>query len=320
MLFASTHFRFLNLIRCSIILIGLQLCSTTLWAQIGLVGNISKEIANKVSTYESRNLRILSWNLHLLPAIAINKHQKARAKAIGEVLQNSKYDVIVFQEAFHRRAQKLIWKALGEAYPFQYGPRNGGLFKFSSGIWIISKLELKNQESIAYSKCNRGTADCRAKKGALFVLIEKEGKQFQIIGTHLQAKEGDKFQKVRIDQLNELSDLLIKKNKKDGIPFIITGDMNIAMAETEDYQQMLSILGVENGEFSGEYKFTSDHSVNDMYPSEGAKGEVIDYVLFNKMGANIVDIKRAVKIFRTDWRKKRKDLSDHFAVEAIIYY
>ena len=150
--------------------------------------------------------------------------------------------------------------------------------------------------------------------------VEKGGITFQIIGTHLQSKEGSQYQDVRNSQLKELQDLLITNNKEELTPFIVIGDLNIAMSITTDYQHMLSILDVQNGELSGDYKFTADRTTNDMYPSEEAKGKVIDYILMNSMGVEIEQVNRAVKIFRTNWRKKNKDLSDHYAVEAEIVY
>ncbi|MBL4754140.1 MAG: sphingomyelin phosphodiesterase [Flavobacteriales bacterium] len=267
-----------------------------------------------------KSLKVLTWNLHLLPSIVLGKHQVPRAKGIAEVLASSDYDVIVFQEAFHTKARKLIWKLLSQHYPYQYWPGNGGLTRFSSGVWVISKLEIIREEKIGYSKCSPGTADCRARKGALFVQVEKGGMTFQIIGTHLQAKGGDKFQLVRNDQLQEVKNLIIDKYKQPGVPIIVMGDLNIAMAKKADYNKMLTILDVENGALSGENQFTSDKSTNDMYPSEEAKAKVIDYVLLNSMGAQLTSVRREVKVFRSDWSKNNKDLSDHYAVEAEISY
>ena len=110
------------------------------------------------------------------------------------------------------------------------------------------------------------------------------------------------------------------KNKEELVPFIVSGDLNIAMSMTTDYQHMLTILDVENGKLSGDYQFTADRATNDMYPSNEAKGKVIDYILLNSMGVEIEEVKRAVKIFRTSWREKNRDLSDHYAVEAEIVY
>jgi len=266
------------------------------------------------------SLKLLTWNLHLLPAVVITKNQKERARGIAKVLSDSQYDVIVFQEALHKRARSIIWEELSVNYPHQYGPRKGGFMKYSSGVWIISKLQLQNKQYLGFSKCSRGTADCRARKGALLVQVEKDGVKFQIIGTHLQSKEGVKYQDVRISQLKEIQHLLIAKNKEESVPFIVSGDLNIAMNMTIDYQHMLTILDVENGKISGDYQFTADRATNDMYPSNEAKGKVLDYILLNSMGVEIEEVKRAVKIFRTSWREKNRDLSDHYAVEAEIVY
>ena len=266
------------------------------------------------------SLKLLTWNLHLLPAVAITKNQKARARGIANVLRDSQYDVIVFQEAFHNRARSIIWNELSVNYPYQYGPRKGGFVKYSSGVWIVSKLELQKKQHLGFSKCSSGTADCRARKGALLVQVEKDGIKFQIIGTHLQSKEGSKYQDVRISQLEELQGLLIAENKEESVPFIVSGDLNIAMSMTTDYQHMLTILDVENGELSGDYRFTADRKTNDMYPSNEAKGKVLDYILINSMGVEIEQVNRAVMRFRTRWHKKNRDLSDHYAVEAEIVY
>jgi len=85
-------------------------------------------------------IKILSWNIYMLPSIVMVKGKADRAQAIGEVLRNSDYDVIVFQEAFQRRARKKILQQLKESFPYQTGPANQKLvsLKTNSGIWIFN--------------------------------------------------------------------------------------------------------------------------------------------------------------------------------------
>lgn len=318
MLFACLPARFIYHILSALAVIFFSIAVLRAQVVSGTANDLS--VSDSPAVASGGSLKLLTWNLHLLPAVAITKNQKARARGIAKVLRDSQYDLIVFQEAFHNRARSIIWNELSVNYPYQYGPRKGGFMKYSSGVWIISKLELQKRQHLGFSKCSGGTADCRARKGALLVQVEKDGIKFQIIGTHLQSKEGGKYQDVRISQLEELQSFLIAKNKEESVPFIVSGDLNIAMSMTTDYQHMLTILDVENGELSGDYQFTANRTTNDMYPSHEAKGKVIDYILLNSMGLKIEKVNRAVKIFRTSWRKKNRDLSDHYAVEAEIVY
>lgn len=269
---------------------------------------------------EKRNLALLSWNLHLLPSIVFYKNQIKRAEAVSVVLQDSDYDVIVFQEAFHKKAVKIISKEISSKYPFQYGPIKGCFPRYGNGIWIVSKLKLYNPEKIGFKKCSRGTADCRAKKGALFVEVEKQGQKFQIVGTHVQSKVGVKYQKVRESQYLQISKELIEPNALEAVPVIVAGDLNTAMARKSDYQNMLDILGVANGDLDGPYQFTADGMSNDLMKDKSAPGCLIDYILVNQRKLELKKIEREIIVYKHRWRKKNEDISDHFAIKADIYF
>ncbi|HIA36472.1 MAG TPA: hypothetical protein EYN89_06985 [Flavobacteriales bacterium] len=265
-------------------------------------------------------LSVLSWNLHLLPSLVFYKHQVKRAEAIANVLQGSMYDIIVFQEAFHKRASKKIWKGISSQYPFQYGPIKGSFPQFGSGIWLVSKLEIKNVQNIGFLECSRGSADCRAKKGALFVEVEKGGQKFQIIGTHVQSREGEEYQKVRNAQFTQIAKELIEPNADETVPLIIAGDLNTAMAKTIDYQNMLDILDAENGDLDGPHQFTADGMSNDLMKDKSSPGRLIDYILINQRKVELKKVIREIIIYKHRWREKNEDISDHFAIKADIYF
>ena len=191
-------------------------------------------------------LKILSWNIYMLPSIAnlskeIQKSdKKTRAEQISEIMNSSDYDIIVFQEAFFKPAKNILAKELKEKYPFQYGPINKGFIKTNSGVFIVSKIELKELATIKYSDCE-GT-DCLAKKGAGIFEGNFHGKPFQIIGTHLDSKS----QKVRDTQYKQIYEKLIKPYTKYKIPLIICGDMNTRFSRKNDYKNMLKSLQCED--------------------------------------------------------------------------
>ena len=270
------------------------------------------------SNGQTGTLQILSWNVQLLPAIVFYKGQMKRAPLIVNQLKDSSYDIIVFQEAFHKKARKLLWKGLNESFPYQLEPGKGGFLKFNSGVWIISKLKPERTDNVKFTKCRIPLADCRANKGASFVEVVKDGQKVQIFATHVQAKEGEKYQQTRNTQFQEMKDQLIEQYKEDKVPQIVLGDLNTAKSKTEDYSKMLVILGSEDGKLEGEQQFTYNGILNDMGGSQDKK--VIDYILINKRGNPNVQLSRRVKIFQEQWSKKNSDLSDHYAVECKLIF
>lgn len=56
---------------------------------------------------QSDSIEILSWNVFLRPAILFDSQMK-RVDSIAHYLYNSDADIIIVQEAFHRRARKRL--------------------------------------------------------------------------------------------------------------------------------------------------------------------------------------------------------------------
>ena len=108
MLFSFIPYRFTYQIISALAV--LLISANLLNAQVASIIRSDVPASNNRALTSRGSLKLLTWNLHLLPAVVINKNQKARARGIAKVLSDSKYDVIVFQEALHRRARKIIWK------------------------------------------------------------------------------------------------------------------------------------------------------------------------------------------------------------------
>ncbi len=137
---------------------------------------------NEVS--EDNNLKVLSWNIYMLPKMVARKGKLSRAEAIVEDLKKTDFDIIVFQEAFLPGARKIISKGLDSLYPYQYGPANNTPnIKGSSGVWIISKTKMTILKTIQFKEC--ATWDCLVRKGAMLLQGNWNGKTFQLLGTHL---------------------------------------------------------------------------------------------------------------------------------------
>ncbi|TNF24355.1 MAG: hypothetical protein EP314_07860 [Bacteroidetes bacterium] len=263
-------------------------------------------------------LKILSWNMYMLPPLAKFTGKQRRAKRIGDLLRDSDFDIIVFQEAFHGAARRKIKRRMKDSYPYILGPANRKWYSFktNSGIWILSKIPLQPLAEIDFDYCEG--IDCWSRKGALLAEGEFRGQKFQILGTHLEAG-GDRDAKV--SQYRELGELF-NQYRKEGVPQIAAGDFNTKkFQDTTYYNQLIGILGMEDGPILSEQKYSSDSYVNDIKIKRGdrKKQSVIDFVFY---GANGVDatINRYVRMPRWQWSKDCQDLSDHFAIEAQIKF
>lgn len=257
--------------------------------------------ANKT---EIEPLRILSWNIFMLPAYIFETEYKyKRALGIAEEIKKLNYHIIVFQEAFHNIARSTIAKALLELYPYQYGPGNKSLIRFNSGIWIISKIPLYNSHEIRYTYFKG--IDGFTSKGALLMDGCWDGQPFQVIGTHLQANSS---YEIRKSQLEQLYANLLKPNEKQGIPQFICGDMNTCYKDCIEYEDMLKILDAEN-----EANIDENEGTN-------INGSRIDYIFIRKNGFSDFDVNRNIHKLKHNCTKKSNFLSDHYAVGATIQF
>lgn len=254
----------------------------------------------------------------MLPPLAKFTGKQRRAKRIGDLLKDSDFHIVVFQEAFHAAARRKIRRRMRDKYPYELGPANRRWYslKTNSGVWILSKIPLKTIAELDFDYCEG--IDCWSRKGALLAEGDFQGKTFQILGTHLEA--GGPREK-RVDQYKEL-DSLFTQFRKDGVPQIAAGDFNTKkFKDTTWYNQLTDILGMEDGPLLSEQKFSSDSYVNDIKIQRGDKKKkgVIDFIFYGSNGVP-ASINRYVRMPRWQWSKHRKDLSDHFAIEAQILF
>jgi endonuclease/exonuclease/phosphatase family metal-dependent hydrolase len=265
----------------------------------------------------STQIKILSWNIGMLPVLDIFKEKDDRAEAIANALLLCDYDIIVFQEAFTTRSRTILYHALHAQYPYAYGPVNGSPFslKFNSGIWILSKYVLKKKKEIEFS----GSAgfDSFARKGAVLLEGQFQYSSFQLIATHLQ--DDDYPQSIRDQQLTEIFEQLIFPYSDTNIPQIICGDFNTDEKQIENYAGMLTILNAENGVVSGKTKISFDDEANDTFKSNHPRPRLIDYILTRN--SNIIQmISRRISVLKFKWGNGAEYLSDHHGIEAVIVF
>jgi len=272
-------------------------------------------LAQGQESASSSKIKILSWNIYMLPGIVPIQGRASRANAIGDVLMNSDYDVIVFQEAFNQKARKNIAQKLGSHFPYRVGPANHKFisFKTNSGIWILSKHPIRLVKSIIFK--NRSGIDAFSRKGALLIEVEVNHQIIQVAGTHLQ-NSGPFW--IKQNQCIEFYHRILKLVFTPNVPQIICGDFNIVKKNEEEYRLMLQSLDAQDGELSGDFNYTYDRSLNDLHVERGNQADLIDYILVRAPETTKVD-HRKILSFHKQWSENNFDLSDHFAIEALFH-
>ena len=267
--------------------------------------------------HNATRLKILTWNIGMLPVPELFKEKDERAQAIGNALSKKDYDIIVFQEAFTLYARNVIGKTLHEQYPYAYGPVNKSLLslKVNSGIWILSKYPLKIRKEIEFTVS--AGMDGFAKKGAVLLEGLYNGAPFQLIATHLQ---DDAYpQIIRNQQLSEIHEKLIIPYSETDMPQIICGDFNTDEKAVENYRVMLNLLDAKDEGISGTMKITFDDESNDVFKSRHPDPRRIDYVLTRNTKL-IHWITEKVAVLKSRWGENREYLSDHNGLEADIEF
>lgn len=262
-------------------------------------------------------LKILSWNIFMLPRFVRPYAKRKRAKKIAEVISREDQDIIIFQEAFHSGARRILKKALKDAYPHMIGPVNHKPFwvKASSGLWVISKIPLTEVEAIDFKECTGG--DCLARKGAVLLEGEWTGQTFQLVGTHLEAGAPDS---IKYTQFKEIRDLM-NRHKKQGVPQMLGGDFNMG-SDKPGWDTMIQMLGVTEYTPDSDRKFSLglDNDIRLAKGKKNARDRLIDFIFYEPNGVEPKVLKRNILKLTNRWSDEHEDLSNHYAVEAVVKF
>jgi len=266
-----------------------------------------QNISTKSTIIEKNDLKILSWNIKMMPAPYGWFHNSVeRAENIIQALKSSEtYDVILFQEAFSRKIRKIIFDGLQSIYPYQILPKNQPkIFKTNSGLWVISRNPITLIDEISFSHLREW--DKLTSKGAKLYSIIKNEQELYLINTHMQSDYKTKYNKVRTDQYTQINKNLILPHMKQGIPLIMCGDLNIS--KPSHLASLLKKLKLENGLLSGKLQFSTI----------GQYKQLLDYILVKTETFKFQSVERKIQDMTGDLFINPSQLSDHYPVEGIF--
>jgi len=266
----------------------------------------------------SQEIKILTWNIFMVPPIVFKSCQAERADLIADYIKMINPDIIVLEEAFMKSTRAVIKDKLNDAFPYQSDITKSGILKTNSGVWIFSKYPINKQDFIIYKK--KKGSDIFAKKGATFVEIDVNNKRLQIIGTHTQSLI--KYKSTRAIQFQQIKSKISDKYFAESIPQFIIGDLNCNYFDTTEYQSMLQCLDVHAVSFTGE-EYSWNGMKNDLaHKFSEHTLETLDYILLRKSSDITAEIisTEILKPYSDSCycSKKFNYLSDHNPVVATI--
>ena len=270
------------------------------------------------ATPSTTTVKVVSWNIQMLPnalgmfSAALRKKQRIRTPWIVEYCKEKEYDVIVFQEVFDLDITRKLKKELKDVYPYHVDTKKLPSRLTSNGIFIVSRLPMKDVHHIIYAK--GAHEDGWSSEGCTLVEVEKDGKRFQIAGTHLQAGGSDAAIAHRDQQYKDIRTLM-DRNKEDHVPVLVMGDMNTSKSNAEKYPLMIETLEVQDFPLDEEEPYTVDG--NNSWNNH-TKGIQLDYIMLQARTTATTIVQQKIIRPKQEWKGKQIDLADHYGVVADV--
>jgi endonuclease/exonuclease/phosphatase family metal-dependent hydrolase len=249
---------------------------------------------------------VVSYNVHMLP-FPVDTHNDYRAPLIARHPALQDHDAIVFVEVMTNHRFVLINGML----------RNYGYFtdvvddlshSYNGGVFILSKWPIEIEYQHVYEHCHGGILtnppDCLAAKGIKYARINKAGRRYHLLGTHLDAGFDQRDYFARSGQIDEM--VAFRFGGRADEPVLWAGDFNIDKRSSlperqQEYQTLLKALSL------------TAPPCPECSPVDGTnpKGEWIDYVFFSN--AHLPARENSNHVLRPK-DGAGGDLSDHYAV------
>ena len=292
----------------------------------------------------SNNLKVMSFNYYCRPRFTFWDNQVVRAQLLAKSICeweeiNGKIDVLLLQEIFDDKANKIIKKDLKNIGFIFKSHRVKKLFKLNGGGLIYSRHPICELDNYTFKTGQIFNA--AAAKGANYAKILKGDKHFHLINVHLDSFSED----IRKSQMKNMTKFIKEKNIPEDETIIIGGDYNIDMYK-EEINNVDEIFDYEFPELKKE-NFTqySIHKDNDWIERRitskddpDNKAELLDFFIFDsedieETEMKIVKLKQDqqahdiilstsffVNIVKPYKSIKVEDLSDHYAVVCDFKY
>jgi endonuclease/exonuclease/phosphatase family metal-dependent hydrolase len=284
------------------------------------------------SSQKEANLSIISYNLKGIPPIfasdVYTEHNSERATEFSNYLktrvqQGTAPDVVLLQEIF---APTFLTTIISNSnYPYHYTDYtenytlgnvvSGEIKAVPSGLLILSKYPITESAVHHFPSSLCAVEDCYAKKGVLWVKIQKPGVPFPIdvFNTHIQARTAQ--ESIREQQIKDMKSFVSSRVDKAKAVFF-GGDFNFRISERYQADDLFVSTFKLIDSFSNCLQ-SSDCKNDFQAPRVKGVTDLLDHV-FYKTNPNAVEVK--VTQARSSEQKitfdgKENHLSDHPMLE-----
>lgn len=267
---------------------------------------------------QAKELRLLTWNVFMIPRPINFSQQKERTRIIAEKLQDAPYDVILMQEAFIGSFRQRAGSALRKNFPFQHHLQRSvrPWHILNSGLFVLSRHPFEVLDHWYFTRCTH--SDCLSAKGIILIeVMLPDNNKVQIAMTHTQAWDDQKAQKVRAIQFGQIKDLL-DLHATPGVPQVLAGDFNIDGRMEHEYPHLLGLLDMKARPLDGELTYTNGFKVGCYKTPGDSPKQWLDHVWLDPRGTDAEIINNFVRPMTGTLGGKECSLSDHYAVEARI--
>ena len=236
-------------------------------------------LPNELKAVENDTIKIVSWNIKMVPKAlglftkSARKKQKYRAPRIIQYLNNTNFDIVILQELFDQSITKKFSQDLSINYPYILSPiKEGFTVKITSGVMILSKYpyELITHEIFNVSK----KTDNSAQKACSLIKVNINGKKILVGGTHLDSRNEES----RILQSKLIKERIIAPFINDTIPMFLAGDFNVNKTSAS-YDSLSRLFDLENYHLKDDRPYTFDEF--NSWNEKGYKAWV-DFIFYQK--------------------------------------
>lgn len=266
------------------------------------------------------DVKLLAWNVYMLPKPIKWSIQGDRTDLIAEALKKVDHDVILLEEAFKAGFREKVGKALKATHPYQVSLGRSGYWKhvMPSGLFAVSRYPMRRLTYDYYNVCTK--MDCYSSKGVMILEVELPfGKKVHIATTHLNAGQQDVSKNVRATQLEQIVELekTLTNEETPKIPLVLAGDLNIN-GHGEEFGRSLTALNMTSTPLENPEVPSSGYKVSCYKNREGAVGKWVDHILLDPRQSKTEVLNKRIRTFFAPIKGTECALSDHQAVEATI--
>lgn len=286
-----------------------------------------------VGSDDPNKLSVISYNIQMRPFLddiiyrltGIHTHKTdVIANKLPLIFEKFNADVVVLSEAFSDKLMGQIYHHIyNKGYQYHTCILNENVPNkwINGGIIVFSKHPIVEQNELCFQ--NSAFVDKYSAKGAQHLKINKNGKLYNIIGTHMNASydivrgqtiKQCKGKAARFKQMDEIAEFIDKLNIPANEPLIFAGDMNIdRYKDIDEYKYMIDRLHMINPPNFG-HKYSYDEFTNRKV-QKGQGNRILDYILYSR--------RHKQPIFSSSTINKlyyEGDVSDHYPVIGIYEF